>query len=94
MMVSTDGTAHGSEEARAFTFYRTALEALLRDGVPFLVGGAYSLARYTDIHRDTKDVDIFIHPRDRERTLATLAGTGHQTEVPFPHWLAKARCGD
>jgi hypothetical protein len=62
--------------------------------VPFLVGGAYALERYTGIARHTKDFDIFVHPRDIERTLATLATAGCETELPFPHWLGKARGGD
>jgi hypothetical protein len=26
--------------------------------------------------------------------LATLSASGCETELPFPHWLGKARCGD
>ena len=45
-------------------FYREAMQALDNAGVPFLVGGAYAFARYTGIHRYTKDFDIFVHPAD------------------------------
>ncbi|TMQ15131.1 MAG: nucleotidyltransferase family protein [Candidatus Rokuibacteriota bacterium] len=63
-------------------------------GIPFLVGGAYAFERYTGIGRHTKDFDLFLHPRDVERALAVLAAVGCETELSFPHWLAKARCGD
>jgi hypothetical protein len=75
-------------------FYRRSLAALDEAGVPFLVGGAYAFERYTGIARHTKDFDIFVHPRDVERALRTLAGAGCETELPFPHWLGKARRGD
>jgi hypothetical protein len=65
--------------------------ATLRAGdVPFLVGGAYALERYTGIVRHTKDFDVFVHPRDFERALVTLGAAGYATECTFPHWLGKA----
>ena len=75
-------------------FYRQAMARLEAAAVPFLVGGAYAFERYTGIARHTKDFDIFVHPRDVERTLETLATAGCETELPFPHWLGKARGGD
>lgn len=69
--------------------YRETLEALTEQGVPFLVGGAYALARYTRIERFTKDLDIFVTERDVGRALDVLAGIGCRTEMTFAHWLAK-----
>jgi hypothetical protein len=78
----------------AARFYVDALTALTGSGVPFLVGGAYAFERYTGIARDTKDLDIFVHPRDCERVLDVLAAAGYRTEITFPHWLGKAHCGE
>ena len=75
-------------------FYVRAMRRLDEAGVEFLVGGAYAFERYTGIARHTKDFDIFVHPRDVQRVLDTLAAAGCVTEVPFPHWLGKARCGE
>lgn len=75
-------------ETRAF--YCQTLERLTAAGAPFLVGGAYALNRYTGIERNTKDFDIFVREADRDRVLEVLAAMGCRTEVPFPHWLAKA----
>ena len=75
-------------------FYRHVMRELEARGIPFLVGGAYAFERYTGIGRHTKDFDLFLHPRDVERALAVLAAVGCETELSFPHWLAKARCGD
>lgn len=81
-------------EPRTADFYRTALRALIAARVPFLVGGAYSLERYTGIARHTKDFDIFVRPRDCRRALQALAGIGCSTDVTFSHWLGKAFHGD
>ena len=45
---------------RTRDFYVRTLAVLNESGVPFLVGGAYALARYAGIERHTKDLDIFI----------------------------------
>jgi Nucleotidyl transferase of unknown function (DUF2204) len=75
-------------------FYRRVMARLAEHDVPFLVGGAYAFERYTGIARHTKDFDLFLHPRDIDRALQVLAADGCETCVPFPHWLAKASCGD
>jgi hypothetical protein len=75
-------------------FYRRVMHELDARSIPFMVGGAYAFERYTGIGRHTKDFDIFVHPRDLERALLVLTVSGCRTETPFPHWLAKAYCGD
>ncbi|MGH7323567.1 MAG: hypothetical protein ACREJ9_02840 [Candidatus Rokuibacteriota bacterium] len=75
-------------------FYVAALRALQKAGVPFLVGGAYALERYTGVCRDTKDLDVFVHPRDSALALRALGAAGYSTELTFAHWLGKAFSGD
>jgi len=74
-------------------FYRRSLLVLQGAGVPFLIGGAYALAHYTGIVRDSKDLDVFVVPEDCPRALAALEGAGFRTEVAATHWLAKTFCG-
>ena len=83
-----------ADEVRANEFYRAMVARLREAGVRFLVGGAYALEHYTGIARRTKDIDVFVHPRERDAVLAVLAGGGCDTEVTSPVWLAKAFCGD
>jgi hypothetical protein len=85
-------TEHLDPETRAF--YEHTLTVLLNSQIPFLVGGAYAFERYTGIARHTKDLDIFVREADCQPVLDTLAQAGYQTEIPFPHWLGKARCDD
>lgn len=86
--------AAGVLAPEAKDFYCRTLAVFERAGVDVLVGGAYAFARYTGIERHTKDFDVFVHHRDFDRTLQALADAGYATEVPFPHWLGKAYCGD
>lgn len=79
-------------EARAF--YASALKDLRRSNVPFMIGGAYALGEYADIHRETKDLDIFCKASDYPGLLQALADSGYRTEVTDANWLAKAFHGD
>src|SRR5689334_11458036 len=74
-------------------FYRSVLDILQTAQVAALVGGAYAFAIYTGIERQTKDLDIFVRPRDYERATRALTAAGYQTELTFPHWLGKAFSG-
>ncbi|MDQ5824185.1 MAG: nucleotidyltransferase family protein [Chloroflexota bacterium] len=71
-------------------FYRKAMVLINEAQIPFLVGGAYAMQRYTGISRHTKDFDIFVKPEDAERVLALLGQNGCETEMTFSHWLGKA----
>jgi hypothetical protein len=71
-------------------FYVRTLAVLNEANVPFLVGGAYALAKHAGIERHTKDLDIFVRASDRDPILSALDAAGYRTEISFPHWLAKA----
>lgn len=92
--MSSSVSCESALAAHTDAFYRRALLALQASQVPFLVGGAYALAHYTGIDRDTKDFDIFVHPRICASTLELLRATGYHTELTFPHWLGKVLCGE
>ena len=78
-----------SADSPAGVFYLDVLTRLAADGVPFLIGGAFALSRYSSIHRDTKDLDVFVKPDDTPRALALMREAGYRAEMPFPHWLGK-----
>lgn len=87
--MTATGNVQPSLDPRASAFYRHALTILREREIPFLVGGAYALGRYTGIIRDTKDFDLFVRRADARRTLQTLAEEGYRAELTFPHWLGK-----
>jgi hypothetical protein len=74
-------------------FYVDALAKLDQAGVPYVVGGGYAMAYYSGIRRNTKDLDIFVKPEDRDRCLTTLTAGGYRTEFFYPFWIAKALNG-
>jgi len=73
--------------------YVNAIETLRDADVEFLIGGAFALACYTGILRDTKDLDVFLRRRDCKQALAALSSAGFATDMTFSHWLAKAFAG-
>lgn len=83
-----------SSEQDTYAFYRQGLRTLQDVHIPFLVGGAYAFERYTGIIRRTKDLDLFIYPRDRDRAFRALSAAGFHTDLTFPHWLGKAFSGE
>ena len=81
-------------ESEGCKFYLNAMRLLTEADVPFLVGGAYAMEHHAGIVRRTKDFDIFLMPDTIDRALQVLSRAGYQTELTFPHWLAKAHYGD
>lgn len=81
-------------DSRSAEFYAKAMSALQESDIPFLLGGAYALARYTGITRHTKDLDLFVRARHLDGALKSLHDVGYETEVTYPHWLAKVYEGD
>lgn len=74
-------------------FYLRSMSLLNEAKVPFLVGGAYALARYTGIERHTKDFDLFLKRSDFQGARDALAAAGYETELTHPHWIGKAYQG-
>ena len=71
-------------------FYADALRILNQSGVRYVLTGAFALHHYTGLWRNTKDLDVFLRPRDVEQALAAFAKAGYETEIREPHWLSKA----
>lgn len=74
----------------AVSFYQDAQLTLEGAGIPHLVGGAYALAKYTGVIRHTKDFDVFLLPKDRDKALLALAARGYDVHIEYSYWLAKA----
>src|SRR5438094_91633 len=75
-------------------FYRHILTVLSQSEMPYLVGGAYAYAQYTGITRHTKDLDVFLRPKDCPPALEALSRAGFRTETTSRIWLAKAFSGE
>ena len=71
-------------------FHHKTVSVLRAADIPFLIGGAYVVEVYAGVSRSTKDFDLCIRPNDVQPALDALARAGYETELTFPHWLAKA----
>lgn len=78
-----------ASDSKARSFYKGILDRLKAADIPFLVGGAFALYRYTGISRDTKDLDLFVLPSDVHRALDLFKKAGFRTELTAHHWLGK-----
>jgi hypothetical protein len=74
-------------------FYVDVLKRLIRADIPFVIGGGFAYALYSGVERVKKDLDIFVREADVLRALTQLGDAGYHTELTFPHWLGKIRCG-
>ena len=66
--------------------------------MPFLIGGGFALATYTGRWRDTKDIDLYVHPRDRKKTIAALTRAGfadyYETRPYDRKWIYRSTKDD
>lgn len=66
--------------------------------LPVLLGGGLGLSAYMPLRRRTKDLDFYVHPRDRDRTVAMLAEMGFHDfydEKPYDRdWIYRSRRGE
>src|SRR5580698_10153325 len=73
--------------------FQDVLTSLERSRIPYAVAGAFALRPHTGICRFTKDLDIFMPPKNAAAVLAVLQQDGFECEVRDPVWLAKAHRG-
>lgn len=74
--------------------YTRALDALVREGPPFVVSGLFALHQHTGIYRETKDLDLMLQASDVEAAARVLKAAGFRVVLHASHWLAKARDGE
>jgi hypothetical protein len=70
--------------------YRLTLQILNQNNVIYAVGAAFARHAYTSIWRYTKDLDIFLPPKELKRAMQALQEGGFETRIIDGHWLAKA----
>jgi predicted nucleotidyltransferase len=62
--------------------YRDAIRITRQKGAPFLIGGAFALAGYTGRCRNTKDLDLFVLPSDKDKVVDALTKIGFEDYFP------------
>ena len=74
--------------------YKRVLDTLNRNGIQYVVSGAYAIYEHTGIYRETKDLDLFLDPQHIVPAAEVLREEGFRTRLEQPHWLAKAMLGE
>lgn len=87
-------TAKNKLDSSSEALYRRTLKLMNDSRIPFMLGGAYALAHYTEFERHTRDLDLFCRRNDAVAVLEMLAKNDFKTEMLFPHWLGKAFSGE
>lgn len=59
-----------------WAIFRPAIQAVRGLAVPFAIGGGMAISVYTGQWRNSKDIDLYVLPGDRERVIAAVLGTG------------------
>lgn len=83
-----------SLDPAAAAFYRHVLQTLNAEALPYLLGGAFSVACFTGIERPTKDLDLFICRSDYPRVEDAMRRAGYRAELVYSHWLGKVWADD
>jgi hypothetical protein len=75
-------------------YQRVIDEARARE-IPFAIGGAFALATYTGQWRNTKDLDLYALPEDRDRMIEVLTQCGlrdYYDTRPYDRWWIYRSC--
>lgn len=81
-----------------WAIYQRAIAGARERGLRFALGGAFALATYTGHWRNTKDLDFYILPRDRDAMVDLLTYLGlsdYYDQQPYDRgWIYRAHQGD
>lgn len=74
-----------------WSIYCRVIQDARRERVSFALGGAFAFGVYTGQWRNTKDLDLYIQPRDREVMVKVLTRSGlvdYYTQLPYDRrWI-------
>jgi len=79
-----------------WSVYEPVLKNAELSGIRFALGGAFALAAYTDHLRNTKDLDIYVLPSERERMIEVVGRCGMEDYYPRMaydrNWIYRGYC--
>ncbi|MCZ7570880.1 MAG: nucleotidyltransferase family protein [Ardenticatenaceae bacterium] len=81
-----------------WSIYRRAIDEAQARDVRFALGGAFAIATYTGHWRNTKDLDLYVLPRDRDAMIEAVTRAGlddYYDELPYDRsWIYRAHRGE
>lgn len=78
-----------------WSVYRAVIDEARARGIDFALGGAFAVATYTGSWRNTKDLDLYVRPEDREKLIRVLTDAGlsdYFEEKPYDRWWIYRGC--
>jgi hypothetical protein len=72
-----------------WVLYGEVLDRAIEREIPFAIGGGFAVSTYTRRPRDTKDLDIYVLPENREAMIAVLGELGLEDlfdSKPYDRW--------
>ncbi|HOL73165.1 MAG TPA: hypothetical protein PLP04_17610 [Bryobacteraceae bacterium] len=74
-----------------WSVYSRVIQTARREGVPFAIGGAFAFGAYTGLWHNTKDLDLYVLPRDRDAMIGVLVRNGlsdYYSRLPYDRrWI-------
>ncbi len=71
--------------------YRPVIEDVQRAGLRFALGGGFAYSVYARRPRDTRDIDLFVRPQDREKLIRRVNALGfedYHSRLPYDRsWI-------
>jgi len=61
-----------------WNLYKLAIDKLREQGIRFAVGGGLAFSEYSGRVRNTKDLDLYVFPADRERAIQAVLNVGFE----------------
>jgi hypothetical protein len=78
--------------------YKTVMARARLRGVQFAVGGGFATMTYTGQWRNTKDIDLFVLERDKDKMIRILAECGledyYDQQAYERHWIYRSYKGE
>lgn len=59
-----------------WAIYQQVMQAIRDRHLPFALGGAFAVATYTGFWRNTKDLDLYVLPDDRQAAIEIVTSSG------------------
>jgi hypothetical protein len=74
-----------------WSVYRDAIAAVRTTGLPFMLGGGFALAAYTGRWRNTKDIDFYVLPHQRQKFIDAITNArfvDYYDQMPYDRgWI-------
>jgi hypothetical protein len=82
--------------ADQWLIYQRVIEMAQAQGIRFALGGAFALATYTGYWRNTKDLDLYVLPQDRDVMIDLVTRAGlcdYHDQLPYDRgWIYRSVC--